>query len=304
MISLDKYMSRRTPVIAGFILWLLLTAGKIPFSPYANEQVHTLLLAAPLFLIPSFLFRKGYTKGSLLRVLIAAALFSMAFQIPKGALGVLLVIPWLVIALYEVWKSWRHDLELSLDSITALAANVFWLVAAAWAIPDRLGYSPLDYDPVIILLTVVHFHYAGYILLQLFLLGKPYWANAYAKGVGVLLLVGMPLVAVGISSTQVGLPVLIESLTVTVMALAGIGVGLGYLYLAWKQKNVITLLLWTISGLCLLVGMSLAMLYGWRFHHDYQWLSIPWMYAVHGTFNSMGFALFGVVGWLWKRGDK
>jgi hypothetical protein len=292
MISLDAYTIRRTPLITGFILWLLLFAGKIPFSPYANEQVHILLLAAPLFLLPSFLYLKGYTKESLLRVLIAAALFSLAFQVPKGALGALLVIPWLLVALYEVWQSWRYDLELSLMSITALAANIFWLVAAAWAIPDRLGYSPLDYDPVIILLTVVHFHYAGYILLQLYLLGKPYWTKAYGRFVGILLLIGMPMVAIGISATQVGLPVMIESLTVTIMALGGIGVGLGYLHMAWKEKKVITMLLWMISGLCLLVGMSLAMLYGWRFHHDYQWLSIPWMYAVHGTFNSMGFALW------------
>ncbi len=301
MISLDTYITRRTPVIAGFILWLLILIGKIPFSPYANEQVHILLLAAPLFLVPSFLFLKGYTKEKLLRVLIAAALFSMAFQIPKGGLGVLLVIPWLLVALYEVWQSWKDDLEFSLTSIVALAANIFWLVAAAWAIPDRLGYSPLDYDPVIILLTVVHFHYAGYILLQLYLLGKPYWTKSYGKLVGILLLLGMPLVAVGISATQVGLPIIIESLTVTIMASAGIGVGLGYLYMAWKKEKPVTSLFWTISGLSLLVGMSLAMLYGWRFHHDYQWLSIPWMYAVHGTLNSMGFALFGMLGWLYKR---
>ncbi|MFK7809043.1 MAG: YndJ family transporter, partial [Saprospiraceae bacterium] len=173
----------------------------------------------------------------------------------------------------------------------------FWVVAASWGVIDRLGFSPLDYEPIIILLTVVHFHYAGYLLLQLYLLSLPHWNKKYGKVVGVLLLLGMPMVAVGISSTQIGWPGIIESLSVTVMASGGMGVGFGYLFLAWKFRGDVGALLWFVAGLCLIGGLTLAFLYGWRFQTELPWLSIPWMYAVHGTLNSVGFALFGLLGW-------
>ncbi|GJM34853.1 MAG: hypothetical protein DHS20C18_38540 [Saprospiraceae bacterium] len=44
--------------------------------------------------------------------------------------------------------------------------------------------------------------------------------------------------------------------------------------------------------------MILAMGYGWRHYFPISFLDIPWMYAVHGTLNSIGFAATGLVGWL------
>jgi YndJ-like protein len=286
------------PLVAGFIIWLLQIAFLIPFSPYANEQVIVLLLAAPLFILPACLALRGDADKKLWVVLAAAILFSMAFHLPKGIVGALLVVPWWLIAAKEIYQSWKNELSYTFQSMVSLAATIFWMVAASWAIPDRLGYSPLDYEPIIILLTVVHFHYAGYILLQLYLLALPFWNKSFARVVGILLLAGMPLVALGISSSQVGLPAMMESLAVTVMAMGGVGMGLGYVFLWWKNRNKWSALLWLLCGISLLGGMSLALLYGWRFHLEYSFLSIPWMYAVHGTLNSMGFAFLGVLGWL------
>ena len=41
----------------------------------------------------------------------------------------------------------------------------------------------------------------------------------------------------------------------------------------------------------------LALLYGCRAYFPLAWLDIPWMRAVHGTANALGFGLAGVLGW-------
>ena len=227
------------PIIIGFAIWLLILFNWMPFSVYAYRQVHILLLAAPLFLLPLCLHLSFYSKKKLWLILLAAILFALAYQLPKGVGGMLFVLPWLSLAIYETILCWRDRLAFTIERIVQMAAFVFWVVAASWALPDRLGYSPLDYDPLIILLTVVHFHYAGFILLQLFLLALPQWSKRLGKGIAILLLLGMPLVAVGISSTQVGLTTFIKSLSVTIMVPAGINVAMGYLYLGWKKQGTV-----------------------------------------------------------------
>ena len=59
--------------------------------------------------------------------------------------------------------------------------------------------------------------------------------------------------------------------------------------------------LWLVSAVCLAGSMVLAALYGSRFHYTISWLDIPWMRAVHGSANALGFGLAGLVGWWLRR---
>jgi hypothetical protein len=43
--------------------------------------------------------------------------------------------------------------------------------------------------------------------------------------------------------------------------------------------------------------MLLAALYGSRFYLAVDWLDIPWMRALHGTANAVGFGVVGLLGW-------
>jgi hypothetical protein len=43
--------------------------------------------------------------------------------------------------------------------------------------------------------------------------------------------------------------------------------------------------------------MFLAALYGSRQLLPLEWLTIPWMRALHGTVNSLGFALSALLAW-------
>lgn len=58
--------------------------------------------------------------------------------------------------------------------------------------------------------------------------------------------------------------------------------------------------LWTLAAVSLLAGMTLAVLYGSRFHLSaVRGLDIAWMQALHGPANALGFATAGLLGW-WR----
>jgi hypothetical protein len=55
--------------------------------------------------------------------------------------------------------------------------------------------------------------------------------------------------------------------------------------------------LWAVTAVSLITGMFLAALYGSRHLLPLEWLTIPWMRALHGTANSLGFALSALLAW-------
>ena len=77
------------------------------------------------------------------------------------------------------------------------AAVAFLAVGATFATIDRLGARPFDFASEIILLTAVHFHFAGFVLP---LAG----ALAYARRPGRWLEIALGAVVVGIPITALG----------------------------------------------------------------------------------------------------
>jgi hypothetical protein len=56
--------------------------------------------------------------------------------------------------------------------------------------------------------------------------------------------------------------------------------------------------LFLVAGASLFFGMTLAAAYAARsFAAPMPWLDVPWLRAVHGTVNAVGFGLGGVLAW-------
>jgi hypothetical protein len=56
--------------------------------------------------------------------------------------------------------------------------------------------------------------------------------------------------------------------------------------------------LWLIAGVSLAGGMLLAGLHASRLAlPPLPWLDLPWMLALHGTLNAIGFSLAAVLAW-------
>lgn len=288
--------------LGGVIGWLW------PISFTSLDWVRIILISAPLLWAPLAVAAGAVLVPIPSRQLQfffpAAVLFAFAFLLPPTWAAGLCTMPWLLLAL---WLAYRAAVELlsakpfRLPLLCAVAAYFYLVVGAAWAFADRLGTQPFGFDPVIGLLTAVHFHYAGFLLLLITGLALRGWDFPLAPLVGWLALLGPLLVAIGIFFTHYGGPEMVELLAATVMALGGTGLAVRHLHLALQpQEGQGGRFAWGLGGMLLLAGMALALLYGWRVVYPLPLLSIPWMYAVHGSVNvaAMGFL---VVGWLRSR---
>ena len=264
-------------------------------AQWGPTYLYWILLAGPVLFVPwgLGLLTKPWPEQQLLftRLLPFAGLTLVAaFCLPPGWAAAGLAGIWLlVVARLGLWAL-RQLWELPLAAHLAIA---FLGVAAAWAFADRLGWQPLGFDPLIVLLTAIHFHYAGFALaLMTALLPGSSWQTTLSKG----LIVGIGGVAVGITSTQLQGPAWIEVIAVTLMVLVGWGIAL----LQWREGGKVrertSKLLLRMGSTALFGGLLLALLYGWRFAHLWPWLTIPWMYATHGVLNSVGFTLLTFVG--------
>lgn len=257
-----------------YLYWILL-AGPILFVPWG------LVLLTEKWPITQMLVNNVLPFGG---VLLAAA-----FCWSPGYMAACFAFCWSSVALYLL--NWALQKRYAL-SPAALLAIVFLNVAAAWALADRLGWQPLGFDPLIVLLTAIHFHYAGFALAVLTALLPE---STSKRGLSWGLLLGVGGVAIGITSTQLGGPAWIEVISVTMMVLVGWGVVVAQALNALLGRGLARVLL-LLGSLALMIGLFLALLYGWRFHHQWAWLTIPWMYATHGVLNSVGFVLLSFVG--------
>jgi hypothetical protein len=295
--SIDKEL---TPILFGFIIWLIIVLGSWPISFFSLNYVQLLILSAPLFIIPLTFKNDNLSKKYIWTGLLFALLVAFSFWQKQGLFAGLSVLPWLVFSCFLLFKEiiiWRRNYQLSRKEISRLAAFIYLLIGAAWLMADRLDLQPLDFDPTIVLLTVAHFHFAGYILLIITSRILQFFSSKIMNWITVIVVAGVPLVAIGITSSHLDFPYWIETIAVIVMVSGGASVGLLHTFLGWRYKKHLFGWLWTVAGIALMGGMSLALLYGLRNIIAIPFLTIPLMYAVHGTLNAIGFALPAVSGW-------
>lgn len=292
-------------ILTGFIIWIAFLFLQWPSSLFHLSYVEILILAAPLWLIP--LIWQVETIPKTLRPLIlpTSVCLAIAFLYPTGTIAALWATPWLLftgsLALVQCYQYFMKRKSSSKDRCL-LMAFVYLPIGASWAFANRLDFHPLGFDPTIGLLTVAHFHYAGFALPVMTGLIMQHFHQRIHRLLAIGVLLGVPLVATGITTTHLHLPVWIEVFAVTVMALSAFGIGCLHLALAWRYRGHFYALLWGFAGLALISGMVLAFLYGWRHYFPIPALNIPLMYAIHGTLNALGFALPGLLGWyLYKK---
>lgn len=265
---------------------------------------HALLLLGPLVLVPMGSAiagtRVGWRSWSVLDLaqLPAAVLLAIAYQLPQGKTAFLLALPWWGLgaanALNAGWFLARRE-NRTWPRTAIAVAFLNLIVGGAWAAADRFGYRPLDFDPVIVLLTAIHFHHAGFALPLLTGLAA---TGRFGRVLSAATIAGVPLVAGGITMTQLQGGAWMETAAAILLALTSLGTAALYLRLGRTSRTAAARWLWLTAGLALAFGMLLAAMYGLRFVLPMEWLNIPTMRALHGTANALGFAFAGFLGWL------
>lgn len=305
--------------LAGGAVWVALVCLTVR-SPFEAAWMHAMLLFAALVLLPLVLDLAGddavsWSTRALQACawgqLPAALLLLAAYGLAPGWFAAWCAMPWLgitaLIALAGFVRLVRRRPQ-SLDAACVDVGLVYLVIGGVWTLAGRLGLHPLGFDPVVVELTAVHFHYAGLILpvvTGLVIQRLPDSIAARVAGWGVI--TGVPLVALGITATQLRFGQFIETSAGWWLALAGVLVAGLHLRLAPRRGDLpLVRGLWLIAGGSLLWTMLLAAGYALRSYPSWlPALDISAMRALHGTANALGFGFAGVFGWwLAQRGSR
>jgi len=284
---------------AGAILWLALLVWVRPDTSH-DEWARLLLALAVLVWTPVAFGLLHYPNRYAWWTGLAGSLLAVSLFLPAGLTSGTLSCGWLIVGLWSFQRGLAQlrEWRLAPENLAIGAAQVFLLIGSFWAVFDRFGWQPLGFDPAIVLLTGVHFHYAG--LIFPLLAG---WLQEFAPGylsrlAALLAILAIPMTAVGITVLQVSRIYWPEAVAATLVALSGWICGFGYLRLAFKKNTSFAA---RIAGVglacCLFFSMTLALGYAMRGYYPLDFLNIPSMRAWHGSVNALGVAGFG----LWYR---
>ena len=296
---------------ADFVLWLALLFMTTSDSA-STELIHKIVFFAVLVVVPlglalvpppsdnSFSFWL-YNVAVVLRSY-AAALTVISFFLEKGALAAALVcgtlIGYIMIALYAVTRLIARGGPYPLPELSIDAGLLYLPVAGVWLVVYRLGEQPFGYGETIILLTVVHFHFAGFaapIIAGMngrVLASTEFPQRIYAFAVfGII--AAMPLVAAGITlSPVVGL---IGTLLLSIALLLLAVLTIGWIRPVIERRSHKILLV--LSALASCSAMVLASLYAYSIVTHTLILTIPTMAMTHGIVNAFGFVTCSLFVW-------
>lgn len=274
-----------------------------------TEVIHKVLFFAVLVVVPvglSLIPTQGQHVHSLYRLAVLAqpiaALPTIAsFFVEYGPLGAALSAAWLiltlVIALFGLTRFKSRGLHPVAES--SIDAGLLYLpVAGVWLVVYRLGIQPFDYGETIILLTVIHFHFAAFAgLIIAGMSGRVLATRKHPEPVFrfivIAMVAAMPLVAAGITfSAWLGF-------IGTLLLSAGL-VMLGVLTVGWVIPAITTTssrLLLLIGALCSCSAMVLACLYAYSLPMKILIIDIPTMALTHGILNAFGFVGCSLAAW-------
>jgi hypothetical protein len=297
--SLETRRINRHSATIGTAIWILWQLLDDPFAPAV------LFGLSPLVLVPLLLGAMAGEPSSRVRLLSWAQLpcalpLVLGLSVKPGVLALLACLPWAgwaALAAYEALTRILAGIRLrgfidALDGELAIAAALgFPLIGSAWLICDRLAIQPLGFSPLIVLLTAVHFHHAGFTLpMSAGLLARTDQPGPWRlTAVGVV--VAVPLVAIGITVSPI-----VELIGSWLTAAAAITVALGLLVRA-RSLPLIPALLSACAGACLLAAMIFAAAYALGEYRGVAWPDIASMIHLHGAVNALGFGLLGA--WAW-----
>lgn len=286
-------------------LWLVLTlVGTL-------GAIERLLVLAPLVVVPLLLgavatpSRDGshavLYRTAVLTQPVAALGATAGLIMQPGAVAGALTAVWLllavVLALFGLWRLLPRGLG-PIEELLIDAGLLYLPVGAIALFLNRLGLAPLGFSDSLVLLTGVHFHYAGFVLPVLTGLSGRVCTGAVRRAyvpLAAVVLFGPGLIGLGITFSPVIEIISVAFFTTAVTLLA-------LLWLAGVVPARTDRLQQTglsLSALVLPASMALALLYGVSqfLERPIGGLEISTMVDLHGHLNALGFALLGALSW-------
>ena len=298
--------------LVGGAAWLALLPFSLSDSP-EGELIQRILLLGVLVIVPLGLALIGTVserRSALFNIagacqpFAALAIIISSFFAP-GTKAAGLALPWLITTSLIgldgliLLGRLRNAAGPTFAALSVIAAMIYLPVGAVWLIMSRLGIQPLGFGDTIVLLTAVHFHFAGFAApLLTGVTGHHLSTSSRTKPIYLLAVVcviaGTPLVAAGITFSPL-------------LALVGaIVISIGLVCLALTTitsivpliSSLLPRILLVVSSLSVVPAMALAGVYAYSIVFHKLIVDIPQMAMTHGVINAFGFALCGLVAWV------
>ena len=169
---------------------------------FSETYVRLILAVAPFVVCLALALDPGFKKRAWMW-LVGACLFALGV-VSKGV-APWVCLPWFLLAILNGGQSlfaFSRKPERNLPGLAVLASDLYLPVGAVWALFDQFHFQPLGFSGIIVLLTAVHFHYAGFALPRLTGLWLARQRDRFVFQLSTWgVIAGVPLVAVGITTS-------------------------------------------------------------------------------------------------------
>jgi len=304
-----------TSALVGVIGWVAVVVSRF-FGFHSLGNVAVFLSLAPLVIVPlclrlvstprrdgkhSLWYRTAvYTQPG------AGTLAVFSLFLPTSAATATLVALWFVVtvsvSLFGVTRLLQRGVR-PVEELLVDSGLVYSVVGGFWFVTSRAGANPLGFDDVIVELTAVHFHYAGFALpILLGLTGRVLLSSDGShlfSPAGYAVVAAPGLIALGITFSALLEAASVALLAVGVAVIAVLGV-IRVVPRLGRPANLLVLLSYVSVLGVVALGFSYAVTsYGVTHvaETDRYLLDIPTMVVSHGVLASLGFALVGATGW-------
>lgn len=293
--------------VLGVMVWVT-TLLRADLGGVALGNVERILLLAPQVVVPLGLAlfaprSDNQPASSVLRLAVlfqpfAAMLVILSFSYPPGQTAGILCLGWLIeTVLIAGYGGQRISSAQSRPAEHALIAGLlFCVIGGAWLALARFGIRPLDFDHAIVILTGVHFHYAGFAACLIVGRAGPYIPKSSEQLYRIAvygLIMGILLLAAGITFSPL-IEILAALLLSASLAVLGIQIAI---FVVPAARPQIAQGLFAVAALAVFIGMMVACAYAWgEFNHEVM-VTLDQMARTHGYINAIGFCVCGLAGW-------
>lgn len=291
----------------GISIWLILIVAA-SFNLIRLNLIELLFLLAPWVIAPTASLLLPPVNGSPLQrllvrtqwpIFVAAALATSSFLLPAGPVAGALASCWLLVCLafaldcmIRIWK-WRLE---SFSQVCFAAGEAYIAVGGVWLVMSRLGMQPVGFVEPIVLLTAVHFHFAGF--LSCIFAGLTFERLRTTGWVNSLRIV---LLAVICGPGLLGLAFLVgpkpKLIAAMLVAIGQIGLAVAMVKIALVSAHGLPKFLLIGSALSVAVGMAFAAMWALGEYPLQPMTDLSQMAHVHGVLNAAGFGFLGLLGW-------
>ncbi|MBA3805744.1 MAG: YndJ family protein [Acidobacteria bacterium] len=303
--------------VAGALVWLALLILARSREPFDLRIIKGLFLLGALVIVPLGLSLAAtpdrdnrhsiFYRLAILSQPFGAAMIICSYLFEQGLAAALFASVWLITtALISLFGLVRflprgatHAEEVAID-----AGLIYLVVGGGWFVLSRYGLQPLGFGDTIVLLTAIHFHYAGFAAPILVGLAGRTLSDTGIRArrlfwiICIAVISGTPLVAGGIAFSPVLALVGAGFITVGLWLLAALVV---MRVIPHLRSSVGAKIMLAVSSASSAVAMALACLYAYSIVAGRLVLSIPQMAMFHGVANALGFSLCGLIAWCFIR---